>query len=581
MSKQQSDEGFWLALGLVLVVLAMLLTPAVVAGYLAYTVFRYVVAPHWGTGWFAVAAGVAGAVQVAVLTVPGMVETYFSAWGMAARGLVKQNAAGIEWWPLLIPTPAGVAAGVLVARWKAKSQLGEGKVAVKEGPSWREKRALVAINRAAHPGGGVLLGVEKGNGKRVVLVDAELNQHLFLVGTTGSGKTTTVMNFVESAAQRGVPLVLVDGKGDPGLAARVRALAERNNREFRHFAMAGPSARYNPLAAGGITELKDKLLHLTEWSEMHYEALAGRYLQLMFRVFELAGTRADLAAVARYLDLKRLEALAKREIKDKVKLQEVFDVSHSYQGGEIQGLAARLAALTESEIGHLFATDEDGGAIDLERVIGGGGVAVFSLDSLAFPEYSRLLGRLIIADLKCAAARSYKREKRYVYAIFDEFSVFASRAVVDLIGKARGAGFCTVIATQSLSDIEAAAGEAVVEQIVDNCNTFIVQRQNSAKSAEMLAGIIGTRENIEITQQVEYLIPGLKTTTSGKMGTRRQVREYLVHPDEVKRLKTGEAVVVRKTNFQVARVGIRNPGGQSKRNGSPLRWPCWRPGGLR
>jgi type IV secretory pathway TraG/TraD family ATPase VirD4 len=568
-----------------LVVLAMLLTPAVAVGYLAYAIFRYIIAPRWGSAWFTLlAVGAVGVQVVVVAAVPGVVESYLQGWAAAARGLVKQSAAGVEWWPLLIPVPLGLAVGAILARWKAKSQpAAEGKVASKEGPSWRENRALAKANQELHPGGGVLLGVEKGTGKRITLSDQELNQHLFLVGTTGAGKTVTITNFVESAAQRGLPLVLIDGKGDPGLAEKVREMAERNNREFQHFAMTGPSARYNPLAVGGITELKDKLLYLTEWSEPHYEALAGRYLQLMFRVFELTGTRADLAAVGQYLDLKRLEALAKRAVKDKVKLQEIFDVSGSYGGLEIQGLAARLAAVTESEIGHLFKSGGDGGTIDLEQVIGQGGVAVFSLDSLAFPEFSRLLGRLVVADLKCAAARSYRREKRYIYAIFDEFSVFASRAIVDLIGKARGAGFCTVIATQSLSDIEAGAGEAVVEQIVENCNTFVVQRQNSAKSADMLADMAGTRENTEITQQVEYVLPGLQVGALGsKMGTRRQVREYLVHPDEIKRLKTGEAVVVKKTNFQVTRARIRNPQpGQSKRSGSPQRWPSWRPGGLR
>jgi len=70
-------------------------------------------------------------------------------------------------------------------------------------------------------------------------------------------------------------------------------------------------------------------------------------------------------------------------------------------------------------------------------------------------------------------------------------------------------------------------GAAVVDQIVENCNTFIIQRQNSAKSAETLAGIVGTREDVEVTTQV-YRTP-IGDFGFG-MGTVRSVREFIVHP---------------------------------------------------
>ncbi|HAG07009.1 MAG TPA: hypothetical protein DCL13_02400, partial [Peptococcaceae bacterium] len=264
---------------------------------------------------------------------------------------------------------------------------------------WREKR----VAEMRHPPDGTLLGIEKGSGKPVIITDREVNQHELVVGTTGSGKTTTVANFAESATQRELACLAIDGKGDPDLAEKARILAEKHGRTYKQFSMHWPSCRYDPLAHGGITELKDKLLYLTEWSEPHYEALAGRYLQFVFRVFERAG-------------------------------------------------------------------------------------------------------------------------------------------------------ICAIIATQSLSDIEAAAGKAVVNQIIDNCNVFTIHRQNSPESAEILAGIIGTREGVEVTRQVQS-VAGIVLETG--LGSVRQVREYVVHPDEVKNLKTGEAIVVRKLTGEVLRVKVR------------------------
>ncbi|MGQ9498209.1 MAG: type IV secretory system conjugative DNA transfer family protein [Desulfotomaculales bacterium] len=417
---------------------------------------------------------------------------------------------------------------------------------------WWENRQLDRTRRADHPPGGVLLGVEKATGRPVVITDQEANQHVFLVGTTGSGKTTTMMNFVESALQRGLPCVTVDGKGDPDLVGRIRALVVRHGRPFSLFGMRGDSCSYNPLAHGGITELTDKLLYLTEWSEPHYEALARRYLQAALRVLKATGTQLDLPTLTRHLDPDALATLARR-ITDDAEREVVFGVLSLAKAEEIKGLIARLALMAESEIGHLFAAAE-GKTLDLAAVINQGAAAVFSLNSLAFPEYSRLLGRLVIADLKTVADRQLG--SKIIYTIFDEFSVFASRAVVDLIGKARSKGFHTCIATQSLADIEAACGRAVVRQIIGNCNTLIIQRQRQHEDAQALAGEVGTRRSYELTHQVET---GLVVGGTG-YGTVRETREFVVHPDEIKRLPQGEAILVRSDPFRVQRVRVRKPG---------------------
>ena len=438
----------------------------------------------------------------------------------------------------------GLAAGGLTF---ALRRTGRGSL----GSNLLEKRQEKRVTEMRHPPDGTLLGTEKGTGKPVIITDREANQHELLVGTTGSGKTTMIANFAESATQRELACLAIDGKGDPDLADRARILAQKHDRVFKHFSMHGPSCRYDPLAHGGITELKDKLLYLTEWSEPHYEALAGRCLQFVFRVFERAGVRPDLVELGRHLDPDALAGIIRR-VADRQERADLLELLDTFKTGEIRGLAARLAQLTESEIGHLFRREGD--VIDLYQAVLEGQVVVFSLDSLAYPEYSRLLGRLIVADIKCAAARACREKRRLAYCIFDEFNVFCSPAVVDLIGKARGAGICAVIATQSLSDIEAAAGKAVVNQIVDNCNTFIVQRQNAPESAEILAGVIGTREGVEVTRQVQS-VAGIALDTG--LGSVRRVREYVVHPDEIKNLKTGEAIVVRKLTGEVLRVKVR------------------------
>ncbi len=79
-------------------------------------------------------------------------------------------------------------------------------------------------------------------------------------------------------------------------------------------------------------------------------------------------------------------------------------------------------------------------------------------------------------------------------------------------------------------------------------------RQNNPKDAQTLAEIIGTQENYDVTSQIASDCGGTG------VGSVRSIREYIIHPDEIKRLGLGEAVVVNKQRFQMHRVQIRQVG---------------------
>jgi type IV secretory pathway TraG/TraD family ATPase VirD4 len=221
-------------------------------------------------------------------------------------------------------------------------------------------------------------------------------------------------------------------------------------------------------------------------------------------------------------------------------------------GRDIGGLVNRLAVFAESEIGHLLKdTDEDEDTtIDLVSAIDNDGVVFFSLDSLRFPEYSRLLGRLIVIDLKTVAARMFGRGKK-VFSIFDEFGVFAGIQVTDYINKSRGAGFHVILSTQELADLRTGGDEELMEQVLGNTNVKIIHRQDVPASAELLSSLIGTREDMSITRQIN------EAGATG-MGTISEQRSFIVHPDEIKRLGVGEVFVLKKfPEFEIRKVIVR------------------------
>lgn len=392
------------------------------------------------------------------------------------------------------------------------------------------KKVSVDVNS----GDGVYLGQDNITGESIVLGSQELNQHTFLCGTTGSGKTTTIFCFVDYALKNNISLVAIDGKGDPDFVRSLAAMAERYNRTFQFFSISQSdiSQHYNPLSCGGPTELKDRLMELSEWKEPHYQFMAERYLQLAFTLFEKSYETFDLHSFISNLAPDNLEMLA-RQLNAP---SSVFDYLRSINKKGISGLIDRLTIIIESQIGYLFS-DEENNTISLLDSISSKNVVLFSLDSLAYPLYSKLLGRLVINDLKAVASRR-KKDDPLVLTVYDEFNVFASRSVVDLINKTRSKGFAALIATQSLADLDI-VDIALKKQIIQNCNTLIIQRQNDSEDAEELAKIIGTEDTWMMTHQIN-------NTGGTGLGSLRFIKEFIIHPDVIKRLKVGQAVIARK-----------------------------------
>src|ERR1019366_5784823 len=74
----------------------------------------------------------------------------------------------------------------------------------------------------------VRLGVGQPDGQAFDLTVAEIAQHIFLPGASGTGKTTTVACLMDGLLSHGYGVVVIDCKGS-GLGDTARALARRHD----------------------------------------------------------------------------------------------------------------------------------------------------------------------------------------------------------------------------------------------------------------------------------------------------------------------------------------------------------------
>ena len=140
----------------------------------------------------------------------------------------------------------------------------------------------------------------------------------------------------------------------------------------------------------------------------------------------------------------------------------------------------------------------------------------------------------------------------------DEFSALDTDNVISLMARGREAGVSVLLATQELADLDRAA-RGLRDQVLGNAAVKIAHRQDVPSSAQTVAQMVGTETVWEHTYQT-----GRRTLVgehdTGR-GTRRQVEQFIVHPNEIKSLPTGHAVVITKIPRARARtVRVLPPG---------------------
>ena len=424
---------------------------------------------------------------------------------------------------------------------------------------WRELKAMHKRRKqdfAKHETG-TLIGYSH---KREIYIPDNC-KHCFICGTTGSGKTVALSNFIQHGIESDYPMLILDGKGDMGkgsLLEITRQFCQQSRKRLYVISLSNPaiSVKYNPFHNASPTMCKDMLINLTEWSEEHYKLNTERYLQRLVILLQQNGIPLSFHTIIQNMSISKFNALSSRLLKAEVisKTEHSLNLEISDTCGKIaQSASARFSTIAESEFGSLF--DEIG--IDIYTAIRENAVILFVLNPLLYPEISPLIGKLVLIDAKQAVNKCFQSGLNRAFYIFDEIKSYASPALIDLINKSRSANITSILATQSLSDLDFACNEAFKEQVIENTNNYIVLRQNSALNSEHWANILGTRTSIDVTYQLKE--KGYLDMSETGLGSARRVREFIYHPDEIKGLPVGKGIFMSKDTMFHCKLDIHKP----------------------
>jgi hypothetical protein len=369
--------------------------------------------------------------------------------------------------------------------------------------------------------------------------------HALVAGATGSGKTVTQAAIAEAYVDAGFAAIAIDPKGDRDLRRTLEAAARRRGATFRAWTPTGLYI-HNPLARGGPTEIVDKALAAHRWSEPRYELATQRLLGHVLTTMQLAGQwPPTISGVVENMNPERLDDLAsKTGGANAERVSSYVDGLTARSASDLGGGRDRLAVLAEGELGPwLDPALGTGETLDIAASIRAGEVLYFHLDADRYPAASKLLAAALLIDLVGLTAAAQHAELGALLLI-DEFAALAAEQVSRLFARARSAGLSLLLGAQSLADLRGARpddpSDTLTEQVLSNIEFGVIHRIGDPDSAERLARLAGTTPSWSTTQRVSgHAMP----LTTGE-GTRTREREFVVGPDQFKRLGTGEAVVI-------------------------------------
>ncbi len=324
--------------------------------------------------------------------------------------------------------------------------------------------------------------IEQGRAARrtecpLILPDAMLNQHILILGTTGTGKTRLLELLVLQAITRGDAVIVFDPKGDSGLLARVRSAA---GDRFRLFSLPHPkdSVKYNPIGRyHDVREVADRVAAL----------LPSSADSLPFRNFgwEIVNTVAREFHGKRAIDFQALKRAALDH-----PIKPLSDRPREHYLKMASALIPVLSKLSQD----LLCPRQ--GGLSWDDVDEGRQVVYFSLGSLLGSETSSAVAKTALLDLQSyvGARYAYAKGQGPIWLFVDELGDVVTPEFVSLLNKSRGAGLKIVACGQTAADLEASLGSrARALQVIGNANTVIQFRAQSAADADLFSQMAGER----------------------------------------------------------------------------------------
>lgn len=364
-------------------------------------------------------------------------------------------------------------------------------------------------------GGDLVLGVNVSAGRSEVvsLAERERTKHVYVIGASGTGKSTLLLSMIVQDLEAGRGVALLDPHGDLVDDVLARVPAHRT----RDVLLFDPSDREHPvpfnileahseternLLASDLGAIFQRLA--TSWGDQMTTVLGNALLAFV------GGPGGTLLDLRRFLQDERFRREHLRAVSDP---EVVSYWEHEFprlSGRPEISVLTRLNAFLRPEVvrnvvGHRENRIDFGGIMDSGKVF----LAKLS-GGLLGEENARLLGSLLVAKfhhVAIARQERAKEERRPFFLYVDEFQHFVTPSMASILSGARKYGLGLVLAHQELAQLAKTAeigsaaltnactricfrlGDADARRLADGFSAFSASDLSSLATGEAIARI--------------------------------------------------------------------------------------------
>lgn len=390
------------------------------------------------------------------------------------------------------------------------------------------------------------------------LTEGQLNHHVHIVGASGYGKTVLISHIIKQRIENGKGLLFIDLKADMDTILKFSQYVINAGRidDLRIFSLTEKemSIPYNLILDGTATQLRDRIVNSLNWSEEYYKNQSSSFLLKLLILlcwvrdnkkqgFNLSTILECATNPKKIIEIGNEIPMTDAKLKSYAQsLKEFMDLKEHYNS--LQGLRTQLESIVLSDFGDLVSTNDPG--IDLFDAVTTGKVVFIFLDTRRYSETAKAIGRFILQDLKSVSAKVdaevSKEDRKHFSVIVDEFADLAQEDFIGFLDRARSSKMSVVVAHQEICDLQRISPE-FAGRLMGNTSTLYAFLQKRPESAEMISGIAGTRTVWKHTKQTERF--GFFEIESGN-GSKREVEEFMIHPNLIKTLRVGKCVCIKK-----------------------------------
>ena len=363
------------------------------------------------------------------------------------------------------------------------------------------------------------LHVEEGN-EWIGIDESVLDQHVFLLGSTGAGKSETIKRLayeIFAATERDV--YFVDGKGDGELANDIRTLAHHFGRgEAPVFKLGFDTfgAIYDGFR-GHHTDIYNRLLaligvHEAEGNAQFYADINRTILQFVCKA--PSGPPRDFGTVLARINKDWLLSAYKGD-----KRRE--GIISNIEAKHFESMLFRLIPLVED---FDECVGEDGFALEDRSC------AIFSMRVQSVSDTAKHFLDFLVEDLKDFIG---KRQKQPAVLVIDEFGQFSNKNITALLSLARSSQLGVILATQDTATLK---DEQTKKNVLANTRTKLLMATDFPQEIGELAGTY---------YQVESSFQHSDGDITG-VGSARIQHAFKIDMNEAAQLRPGEAFLIRQ-----------------------------------